>query len=114
MKLSKDKLLLGGSLAAALAASACCVGPLVIALIGIGSAGAALALAPYRPYLLGATLLLLAGAFYLTYRRPAATCGPGGSCEAPTRGRRTKILLWAVTGLVLLAAAFPYYSAYLF
>lgn len=114
MKASKESVLLGGSLAAALAASACCIGPLVIALVGIGSAGAALAVAPYRPYLLGLAVLLLAGAFYVTYRRTRPACEPEGSCALPAASRRNRILLWISAALVLLAATFPYYSAVLF
>ncbi len=114
MKVSKERLFLGGSIAAALVASACCLGPVVLLMLGASSVGAALALAPYRPFLLGLTFLLLAGAFYLTYRRRPVACGPGGKCELPGTARRNRILLWVVTFLVLLAATFPYYSVYLF
>ena len=41
---------------AALAASACCIGPLAFALLGIGGAGSLLALEPYRPVLTVLTL----------------------------------------------------------
>ena len=45
MKVSKEGLTLTGALVAGLAASACCLGPLVLAIVGIGGAASALALA---------------------------------------------------------------------
>src|SRR2546425_736609 len=114
MKVSKEGLTLSGALVAGLAASACCLGPLVLAIIGIGGAPSALALAPYRPYLLVLTAAFLGLAVYLTYRRPASACGPGDACEMPKASRVGTVLLWLVTLVVALAAAFPYYSRYLF
>ncbi len=111
---SKEAITLAGALAAAFAASACCIGPLVLTLIGIGGAASALALEPYRPYLLILTGALLGGAFYVTYRRPARSCGPGKACEMPKANRAGRVLLWVVTLVVILAATFPYYSGYVF
>ena len=45
-------LTVGGALLAALAASSCCIGPLVLAALGIGGAGAMSVLSAYRPYIL--------------------------------------------------------------
>src|SRR3989338_8143027 len=78
---SKTVISAAGAVVAALAASACCIGPFVLAVLGLGGAASALALAPYRPWLLGASFLLLGASFYLTYPRP----GPAGA-PAPTRG----------------------------
>lgn len=114
MKLSREGVSLIGALAAGLAASACCLGPLVLAIVGIGGAASALALEPYRPHLLVVTTAFLGLAFYLTYRRPAGACGPGNACELPKANRVGKMLLWLVTLVVVLAATFPYYSRYLF
>ena len=114
MKVSKEGLTLTGALVAGLAASACCLGPLVLTIVGIGGAASALALAPYRPYLLVLTAGFLGLAFYLTYRRPTSACAPGNACEMPKANRLGKILLWAVTLIVVLTATFPYYSRYLF
>jgi len=114
VKVSKEGLTLTGALVAGLTASACCLGPLVLAIVGLGGAASALALAPYRPYLLVLTVGLLGLAFYLTYRRSASACGPGNACEMPRANRLGKTLLWLVTLVVVLAATFPYYSRYLF
>src|SRR6266849_10836920 len=97
MKVSKEGLTLTGALVAGLAASACCLGPLVLTIVGIGGAASAVALAPYRPYLLVLTSGFLGLAFYLTYRRPASACDPGNACEMPRANRIGKMLLWLVT-----------------
>ena len=114
MSTAKTGATLTGAIVAAVAASACCIGPLVLTILGIGGAASALALEPYRPYLLVITVVLLGVAFYMIYRRPARACGPGEECEIPTANRAGKVLLWMATLLILLAAAFPYYSIYLF
>ena len=59
---------LAGSVIGGILASVCCIGPLVLALLGISGAAFAQRFEPLRPYLLIATYALLAGAFYSTYR----------------------------------------------
>ncbi|MCC6668387.1 MAG: cation transporter [Polyangiaceae bacterium] len=92
---------------AALAASSCCIGPLVLAALGIGGAGALAALLAYRPYILVATAALLGFGFYLTYRRPRAVQGDTCGCERPGTGRAGKVGLWVATLLVALFATAP-------
>ena len=105
------KLTIGGAVLAALAASSCCIGPLVLAALGIGGAGALAAVGAYRPYILGVTAVLLAGGFYLTYRKPAVAVGDGDACgcEKPNAkaGRAGKIGLWIATAMVVVFAAAP-------
>ena len=112
---------LAGSVAAALAASACCIGPLLFALLGIGGAGFLVALEPYRPVLMAVTAILLGTGFFLTYRTPAARAAraPGAAdddcgCEVPRTNRAGRRMLWVATGIVGLALLFPYLTPYLF
>jgi copper chaperone CopZ len=95
-----------GSLLAALVASVCCIGPIVLAALGLGAVGLAARLAPYRPFFLGATAALLGVAFYLSYRRSALACGEGAACTSPVRAGR-RWLLWLVAVGVVAVAAFP-------
>lgn len=114
IRTSKEGLTLAGSVVAALAASACCIGPVVFAILGLGGAAFAVALEPYRPGFMGVTALLLGGAFYLVYRRPPAEqCGPDGTCWTHSRRTGLKVLLWAVSVIVGAALTFPYYIRYL-
>lgn len=119
---------LGGAVAAALAASACCVGPLVFALLGLGGAGALVALEPYRPVFTAVTVLLLGVGWYLTYRQPATTMLPATDvpeaidgtvaddcgCEMPRANKTGKRLLWFATAVAGVALAFPYITPFLF
>ena len=109
------KLFNAGAIGSAVAASICCFGPLVLAVLGLGGGALLLKFEPYRPHFLVATTLFLGAAFYLTYRRPAPEeCEPGSACARSTNRKGQKIALWIVTVIVVLAAAFPYFSGALF
>ncbi len=106
----KEKAFVGASMLAALAASMCCILPIVFVLLGVGVAGAAGFFATWRPLLLAITFLLLGLGFYFSYRRPRHPCEPGSACELPTANRAGRLWLWIATALVALFAAFPLYS----
>lgn len=93
----------------AITASLCCLGPLAATLLGISSFGAATVFEAWRPYFLGITFVLLAAAFYFTYRQREAACADG-TCKVSSASRWNKALLWIATGVVILFAAFPSYS----
>jgi mercuric ion transport protein len=106
----KEKAFVGASLVAAIAASLCCILPIVFVLAGAGIAGAAAFFAAWRPLLLAIAFLLLAIGFYFTYRKPRHACQPGTACERPAVARASRIWLWIATAFVILFAAFPHYS----
>lgn len=95
-----------GAIVAALAASACCIIPAVLALIGLSGAGIAAAFAPYRPYFLVATGLALAVGLWLAYRSSPATADACG-CAVPRRRRWTRVGLWLGVALTVSIAAYP-------
>ncbi len=99
-----------GGVLGALAASSCCIVPLVLFTLGIGGAwiGNLTALAPYQPVFLVVTLGFLGTGYYLVYRRPKAACAEGAVCVRPAPNRFVKLALWAATALVFAAIAFPY------
>ena len=105
----KEKTFIGASLLAALAASLCCILPIVFALAGAGIVGASAFFEAWRPVLLAITFILLGLGFYFAYRK-RMTCAPGSACERPTVTKAGRIWLWLATVFVLLFAAFPYYS----
>lgn len=106
----KDKAFIGASVIAAIAASMCCILPIVFVLLGVGVAGAAAFFATWRPLLLAITFALLGVGFYFAYRKPKETCEPGSACELPATKRTGRLWLWIATAFVILLAAFPYYS----
>mgnify|MGYP001036974833 CR=1 FL=1 len=100
-----------GGVIAAVAASLCCVGPLVLVMLGIGGAWVAnlAVLEPFRPYFLGAAVIALFFAWKKIYRAPAiVACTPGSLCAMPQTNRIYKVLFWVVALLVALALIFPY------
>lgn len=105
---------LAGSALSGLLASACCIGPLVLSLLGVSGAAFAQRFEPLRPHLLVLTYGLLAAAFYLTYRPAEAACAPGEACEMPRASRAGRVMLWIGTLFVVVATLFPIYSQYLF
>ena len=109
-KLAKTTLV-GGALAA-LAASACCLGPLVLVSLGISGAwiSTLTKLEPYRPLFIGAALVCMMLAYRKIYRPPTpANCAPGSVCALPQTHTRNRILFWGVSLLVVIALAYPYF-----
>ncbi len=105
-------------MATAFLASVCCVGPLILALLGIGGAGLLVRLEPYRPAFTVLTLCLLGAGLYLGYRKPqraaAAPAGPGCACEHPRSNKAGRVLVWVATVLAIGFLVFPYLTPYLF
>src|SRR6266849_4145282 len=109
--MQKGKLTAIGSVVAAIAASICCIGPLVAVTLGVGSLAAASGLQKWRPLFLGATFVLLGVAWYLTYRKPKAeACAEGTACAVGPGARGGKVVLWISTALAVALAALPLYA----
>ncbi len=90
----------GSSIAAlggVLAAMSCCL-PLGTFVAAAGAAGAARVLAPWRPWLIGLSILLLAIGFARTYRRRECSVG---------RSRFSVVVLWISAVLVFSMLLFP-------
>lgn len=106
----KEKLTGIGALVSAFLASICCIGPLFLVGLGLGSAAMVASIEKYRPFFLILTSLFLALAFYLTYRKREIRC-EDGRCEWRSGSKRMKFLLWIITLAVLGLATFPTWSA---
>lgn len=93
---------------AALGASVCCVGPLVLLALGIGGTwvGSLTAMEPYRPFFIGLTLLFLGLTFRKLYLVPQR-CPPGTPCTDPRTIQRQRLAFWVVTVLLLGLLAVP-------
>lgn len=103
-----------GGLAAVLA-SACCLGPLILVSVGLSGAwiGQLPRLEPLRPLFLGVSLVAL----FFAYRRifhPMAACQPGDLCSAPVVRRGYKTVFWIVVALVVAAFGFPYVAPWFY
>ena len=104
--------LFAGGLAAILA-STCCLGPLVLVALGFSGAwiGNLTVLEPYRPLFIGAALVALFFAWKRIYR-PVQACKPGEVCAIPQVRATYKLIFWIVAVLVLAAAVFFYIRFY--
>ena len=101
-----------GGVLGAIAASSCCILPLVLFSLGMGGAwmGNLTALAPYQPIFVIVTLGFLGYGYWLVYRKPKADCAEEAACARPLPNRIVKLSLWLATALVGTAIAFPYVS----
>jgi len=105
---------LAGSVLSGLLASACCLAPVILTLLGVSGAALASGFEPWRLPLLVAAYGLLAVAFFLSYRPRRAECPPDEACARPGPGSAARVMLWIGALLVVLFTAFPWYSRYLF
>lgn len=96
---------LTGGVFAGIAASLCCIGPLLSLTLGLGSFAASVWFAQWRPVFLAVTFVLLGLAWCLTYRRPKADCADG-FCALPP-GKAARISLWLGTLVALAVAIYP-------
>ena len=106
-KTGRSILFIGGL--SAILASTCCLGPLILVMLGFSGAwiGNLRVLEPYRPVFIGGALV----AMYFAYRRiyrPAQACTPGEVCSIPQMRYTNKIIFWVVAALILVALGFPY------
>ena len=99
--------LAAGGLAAILA-STCCLGPLVLITVGVSGAWISnlTVLEPYQPFFIGAAVIALLLARRRIWR-PAAACEPGQVCAVPQVRRTYKLLFGIVVVLVIIALGFP-------
>ena len=105
-----EKKLIGAGLLTAIAASLCCITP-VLALLG-GASGLASSFSwiePFRPYLIGLTITVFAFAWYQKLKpQKQVDC----DCEADNKKSfwQSKSFLAIVTVVAGLLIAFPYYA----
>mgnify|MGYP003684940363 CR=1 FL=1 len=108
--MKNDTKLIGAGLLTAITASLCCITP-VLALIA-GTSGIASTFSwiePFRPYLIGLTILVLCFAWYQILKPKKEI-----DCECDTDEKpkfvQSKTFLGIVTAFAIIMLAFPYYS----
>lgn len=106
----RQRLVALGGILGAIAASSCCVIPLILFSLGIGGAwiGNLTALAPYKPFFVAGTAGLLGYGFYLVYWKPRRACADDAACARSIPSRLIQLALWIATVLVVAAFAFDY------
>jgi len=111
-----DNKLIGAGLLTAIAASLCCITP-VLALIA-GTSGLASTfswLEPFRPYFIGLTILVLGFAWYQKLIPNAFGTKKQIDCNCDTEEKpkfiQSKKFLGTITAFAIIMLAFPYYSS---
>lgn len=102
--------LLGGAVAA-IGASACCAGPLLLVVLGIGGAWGSrlVALDVYQPYFIAAAVAFFGYAYFKLCRAPE-TCEPGEVCAVPAVRRRQRGIFWVLAVAAAALMSLPLYA----
>jgi mercuric ion transport protein len=98
-------LMAAGGLLGALAASSCCILPLLLFALGVSGAwiGNFTQLAPYQPWFIAATVSCLACGYWLVHRSRRLACADDAACARPLPNRLVKAGLIVATILVVAA-----------
>lgn len=105
--------LAAGGLIGAVLASTCCVGPLVLLMLGISGAwiGNLTALEPYKPLFAAIALGFIGFGFRQVYfSSKVVVCAEGAYCARPASSLVVKTTLWLATGLVVLALTVDWWA----
>lgn len=111
-QISGSRIAATGSLLAAILASSCCIGPLLLVTLGVSGAwiGNLTALEAYQPVFVLITVAFLAIGFWQVYFKPKQACSVGANCARPLSGHLVKAVLWTATVLVALAMTIDYWA----
>ncbi len=109
---TKTVLAATGGVAAAVASTLCCAGPLVAVALGVSGAGLAATFDPLRPYFVAGTVLALGFGFVVLRREEKRACEPGKLCAAPIVRRRMRWALWIATIVSIPLLTFPWWSKF--
>lgn len=114
--MKRENKLMGAGLLTAISASLCCITP-VLALIA-GTSGVASTFSwiePFRPYLIGVTVMVLGFAWHQKLNTKTTTTETDIDCECDTDEKpsfmQSKMFLGIVTVFAIVMLAFPYYSS---
>ena len=102
-----------GAILAAIGASACCVGPLLLLSLGIGGAwmSTLTSMTAVRPFFFALTLLFIWLGFMKLYLS-GDDCKEGDACVSPKVRRNQRIIFWIGTIAILLLLSFPWFAPY--
>ena len=112
---SRYKSSLAAGILAALGATACCLGPLLLVTLGLGGAwvSSLQALEAYQPLFVLLTICFVGFAFQRLHMKPRQ-CEPGDVCEIPAVLRRQRIIFWVVVLIIAAMFAFPLFAPQLY
>ena len=110
-----QKLVAAGGVVGAVAASSCCIVPLLLFSLGVSGAwiGNLTRLAPYQPIFIAVTLACLGYGYWQVQRTRWTVCAEGTPCSRPLPNRFVTTALVAATLLVAAAVAFDFIAPFI-
>ena len=100
-----------GAVLAAIGASVCCVGPLLLLSLGVGGAwmSTLTSMETVRPYFIILTLFFIGLGYRKLYLIPDS-CEEGKTCAVSEVKQKQRTIFWIGSALILLLLAFPWYA----
>jgi mercuric ion transport protein len=100
-----------GAALAAIGASVCCVGPLLLLSLGIGGAwmSTLTSMESVRPFFILLTFVLIVLGYRKLYVLPE-NCEVGTACALSDEKHKQRMVFWVGSTLVLLLLAFPWFA----
>lgn len=96
---------------AAVAASSCCIPPIIALIAGVGGSASMLSwMEPFRPYLIGLAIIAIGYAWY-NFLKPKNADDCGCEVDAKPKWFQTKGFLVGITLFAAASIAFPYYTS---
>ena len=106
-----DNKLIGTGIFTAIAASLCCITPILALIAGTSGLASTFSwLEPFRPYFIGLTILVLGFAWYQKLK-PKKQIDCNCDTEEKPKSIQSKMFLGIVTAFAIVMLAFPYYSS---
>ena len=110
---NKPNFLVGGGLFASILASTCCVGPLVLTLLGISGSATLSRIEPIRiPMMIAVAILFIIAGVKLY--KPLAVCEPGSLCADSIKLKKMKIIYWLGLIIAVLVLTSPQWLPLIF
>lgn len=106
-------LFIGTGVIAAFLASLCCIGPLVLTVLGVSGAAALAKIDVLRVPLIVLIISIFSFAGYILYKK-RNVCEPRSICSDPKKYRKMMITYWVGLGVAILGLASPYIVAWFF
>ena len=103
-----------GAVFAAIGASVCCVGPLLLLSLGIGGAwmSTLTSMEVVRPFFIIMSLIFIGLGYRKLYLIPE-NWEEGQACAVSEVKQRQRVIFWIGSVLILLLLAFPWYAVYI-
>ena len=110
---NRSSLFIGGGVLAAFVASLCCIGPLILTILGVSGAAVLSKFDILRlPMIFIVVVLFGAAGFYLF--RKKETCEPDSICANPKKYKRMVIAYWLGLIFAILGLTSPYWIVWIF